>query len=386
MQSTPGTCVYLDNASTTYPKPQRVYDVLATYLQTEGANPGRAGHRMAIEAGRTVEETRKLLSSFFDAEQSESVVFTYNCTDALNIGIKGCISPGDHVISTAIEHNSIMRPLRSMEKSGTITLTQLPVSMDGYLDPDDVRKAMTPRTRLVALSHASNVLGTVQPIKEAGRICREHGALLLVDVAQTAGILPVSMKNLEIDLLAMPGHKALFGPPGTGVLIVGKRAEISAFREGGTGVNSEHPTHPLEMPTRLEAGTPNTIGIAGLKAGLEFIIKETPEAIASHEQALLARFIDGVEDIPGIRLFGGNKTDRRVATASLNIEGASPLRIASALDSKFNIAVRPGLHCAPYVHRQLGTAPQGTVRVSMGYFNTADDVDFCLTALRQLAS
>ena len=379
-------CVYLDNASTTYPKPQCVYNILATYLQIEGANPGRAGHRMAIEAGRTVEDTRKLLASFFDADAPESVAFTYNCTDALNIGIKGCIRPGDHVIATAIEHNSIMRPLRNMEKTGMITLTQLPVSADGYLDPDDVRKAMTPRTRLVALSHASNVLGTVQPIREAGLICREHDALLLVDAAQTAGILPVSMRKLNIDLLAMPGHKALFGPPGTGALIVGKRAEIAAFREGGTGVNSELPTHPPEMPTRLEAGTPNTIGIAALKAGIEFIVKETPEAIAAHEQALLARFLDGVADIPSVRLYGGKKADRRVATASVNIDGATPSHIAAALDSGFNIAIRPGLHCAPYIHRNLGTSPHGTVRVSMGYFNTNDDVDSCLTALRQLAS
>jgi cysteine desulfurase / selenocysteine lyase len=386
MGDSANNCVYLDNASTTYPKPRCVYDVLSSYLQAEGANPGRAGHRMAIEAGRTVEETRQLLASFFDADESESVAFTYNCTDALNIGIKGCIRSGDHVITTSIEHNSIMRPLKQMEKIGIITLTQLPVSAEGYFDPDEVSKAMTSKTRLVALSHASNVLGTVQPIEEAGRICRERGALLLVDVAQTAGILPVSMKKFEIDLLAMPGHKALFGPPGTGALIVGKRAEIVAFREGGTGVNSEHPTHPPEMPTRLEAGTPNTIGIAALKAGLEFIIKETPQAIAAHEQALLKQFIEGIGDTPGIKLYGGKETDRRVATVSLGIDGATPADIAATLDSKFNIAIRPGLHCAPYIHRQLGTAPHGTVRVSMGYFNTKDDVDYCLTALRQLAS
>jgi cysteine desulfurase / selenocysteine lyase len=379
-------CVYLDNASTSYPKPQSVYGVLSTYLQTEGANPGRAGHRMAIDADRTVEEARALLASFFGAEKPESVVFTYNCTDSLNIAIKGCVRPGDHVITTVIEHNSIMRPLRQMEKDGAITLSQLPVSEDGYLDPDDLQKAMTPQTRFVALSHASNVIGTVQPIKEAGLICRKHNALLLVDVAQTAGILPISMKDFNIDLLAMPGHKSLFGPPGTGVLIVGQRAEVSAFREGGTGVNSEHPTHPPEMPTRLEAGTPNTIGIAALKAGLEFIVKETPEAIAAHEQRLLSRFIEGIGDIPGIRIHGSRDITRRVATASISIEGTSPLQAAAALDDKFNIATRPGLHCAPYIHRQIGTAPLGTVRISMGYFNTNDDVDYCLTALKGLAS
>jgi len=353
---------YFDNASTSYPKPKPVYEVLASYLQIEGANPGRAAHRMAVNAGNTVEETRGLLAAFFDADSPDRVAFALNCTDALNMAIKGVVVPGDHVIASSLEHNSIMRPLKRMEAEGTIQLTQLPISEEGCTDPEDVKRNIRPNTRLVALTHASNVLGTVQPIGDVGKICRDHGVLYLVDGAQTAGILPISMKRMHIDLLAVPGHKALLGPPGTGALISGKRAEPIAFREGGTGTNSEYPVQPTEMPTRLEAGTPNTLGIAGLKAGLEFISKRTLDAIALHEHGLVERFLHGLREIKRVRIYGSSDKNGRVATVSVSFIDKKPGLVARELDEKFNIAIRPGLHCAPYAHAAIGTLSQGTAR------------------------
>jgi cysteine desulfurase family protein len=340
---------------------------------------------MAVDAGKTVEETRSLLAELFDASSSERVAFTLNCTDALNMAIKGVLRPGDHAITSLLEHNSIMRPLKRMEHEAKIELSQLPLSSDGYIDPSDIRQLLKPNTRLLALTHASNVLGTVQPIAEVGKICHEHDVLLLVDAAQTAGILPISLKRMHIDLLALPGHKALFGPPGTGALILGDRAEPKAFREGGTGVNSEHPVQPTELPVRLEAGTPNTLGIAGFKAGLKFIRQESLEAIASHEQKLTKHFINGLQGIKGIRVLGPAVHRERVATVSLSLAAHTPAQLSATLDREYNIAIRPGLHCAPYVHRHLGTIPGGTARFSFGYFNTIDEIDYCINALQRIA-
>jgi cysteine desulfurase/selenocysteine lyase len=378
--------LYLDNAATSFPKPESVYQALNCFLRTDGANPGRAGHRMAVRAEKFIEETRLLLARFFGVADHTQVIFTLNATDSLNIGIKGSLKPGDHVITSLLEHNSVSRPLKQLERDGRIGLTQIAFSEDGFVDPPDIQKAIRPNTRLIVLTHASNVLGTVQPIREVGRIAREHDLLFMVDAAQTAGVVPIAFEELQIDMLAMPGHKALMGPTGVGVLIVGKRADLSAWREGGTGGDSSNPVQPGELPYRLEGGTPNTVGIAGLRAGVEFVLQQGVERIRQHENQLVNRLIHALGDNPRFHLYGTRDLERRVATQSLNVNGYTAAEVSAILDEAFQIAVRSGLHCAPYVHRQLGLFPEGAVRISIGYFNTADDIDRCTAALREMAA
>ena len=376
--------IYLDNAATSFPKPEAVYRELQDYLRRDGANPGRGGHQWAVRVEKTLDDTRNLLARFFGLDDHRRVIFTLNGTDSLNMAIKGVLRPGDHVVTSLLEHNSVSRPLRQLESDGSIRLTQLPFSQEGFVDPDDFRRALTSRTRLVVLLHASNVLGTLQPIAEIGRICRRHEALFLVDAAQTAGIVPIDMQAMGIDLLAFPGHKALFGPPGIGVLLVGHRVEPLPWREGGTGFDSEAPLQPRSLPHLLEGGTPNTLGVAGLRAGLRFVTGEGLDRIRGHERRLLARLTESLRDNPKICLYGSLDTHCRVGSLAFNREGYTASEVGMILDNSFEIAVRTGLHCAPYLHRELGTAPEGAVRISPGYFNTEDDIDRCLSALEQL--
>ena len=376
--------LYLDNAATSFPKPEVVYRELQDYLRRDGANPGRGGHQWAVRVEKTLDDTRSLLARFFGMDDYRRVIFTLNGTDSLNMAIKGVVRPGDHVVTSLLEHNSVSRPLKQLESDGIISLTQLPFSQEGFIDPDDFRRALTSRTRLVVLLHASNVLGTMQPIAEVGGICRRHQALFLVDAAQTAGILPIDMQDMQIDLLAFPGHKAMFGPPGTGVLLVGQRVQPVPWREGGTGFDSEDPVQPRQLPYLLEGGTPNTLGVAALRAGLRFVTGEGLDRIRGHEQRLLTRLIESLRDNPKIRLYGSLDLSRRVGSLALNREGYTASEVGMILDNAFEIAVRPGLHCAPYLHRQLGTAPEGTIRISPGYFNTEEDIERCLSALEQL--
>ena len=376
--------LYLDNAATSFPKPEVVYRELQDYLRRDGANPGRGGHQWAVRVEKTLDDTRSLLARFFGMDDYRRVIFTLNGTDSLNMAIKGVVRPGDHVVTSLLEHNSVSRPLKQLESDGIISLTQLPFSQEGFIDPDDFRRALTSRTRLVVLLHASNVLGTMQPIAEVGGICRRHQALFLVDAAQTAGILPIDMQGMQIDLLAFPGHKAMFGPPGTGVLLVGHRVQPVPWREGGTGFDSEDPVQPRQLPYLLEGGTPNTLGVAALRAGLGFVTGEGLDRIRGHEQRLLTRLIESLRDNPKIRLYGSLDLSRRVGSLALNREGYTASEVGMILDNAFEIAVRPGLHCAPYLHRQLGTAPEGAIRISPGYFNTEEDIERCLSALEQL--
>ena len=376
--------LYLDNAATSFPKPEVVYRELQDYLRRDGANPGRGGHQWAVRVEKTLDDTRSLLARFFGMDDYRRVIFTLNGTDSLNMAIKGVVRPGDHVVTSLLEHNSVSRPLKQLESDGIISLTQLPFSQEGFIDPDDFRRALTSRTRLVVLLHASNVLGTMQPVAEVGGICRRHQALFLVDAAQTAGILPIDMQGMQIDLLAFPGHKAMFGPPGTGVLLVGHRVQPVPWREGGTGFDSEDPVQPRQLPYLLEGGTPNTLGVAALRAGLRFVTGEGLDRIRDHEQRLLTRLIESLRDNPKIRLYGSLDLSRRVGSLALNREGYTASEVGMILDNAFEIAVRPGLHCAPYLHRELGTAPEGAIRISPGYFNTEDDIERCLSALEQL--
>src|SRR5207253_745666 len=262
--------IYLDNAATSFPKPEAVYQTLDRFARQDLANPGRAGHRMALAAERALDDARHLLNQFFHGESPERFVFTLNCTDALNMAFKGVLAEGDHVITTDLEHNSVSRPLRAMQLSGRISLTRIAADAGGTIDPDAIRQAITPRTRLIALTHASNVLGTVQPVGQVGQIAREHNLLFLVDAAQTAGVVPIDVQAMKIDLLAFPGHKSLLGPTGTGALYVGPRAQVKAWREGGTGGDSSSETQPREFPYFLEGGKPNLLGFAGLGAGIKY--------------------------------------------------------------------------------------------------------------------
>jgi cysteine desulfurase family protein len=376
---------YLDNAATSFPKPEAVYRALDAFARQSLANPGRAGHKMALAAERTLDEGRHQLNQLFHGKGPERFVFTLNCTDALNMAFKGVLADGDHVVTTDLEHNSVSRPLRAMELAGHITLTRVRADSTGTIDPSDVRKAVTPKTRLVALTHASNVLGTVQPVADFGAVCREHDLLFLVDAAQTAGVLPIDVQAMHIDLLAFPGHKCLLGPTGTGALYVGPRAKPRAWREGGTGGDSSSETQPRDLPYFLEGGTPNVLGVAGLIAGVKYVLDEGLDKIHAHEVGLVERLWRRLDEMDGYRVFGHRDHSRRVGTVSFKSEALAAPELAGILDQAFDVAVRPGLHCAPYAHRALGTFPEGTVRVSPGPFSTEADIDHLAAALAEVA-
>jgi cysteine desulfurase family protein len=377
--------IYLDNAATSFPKPEAVYQALDAFARTQLANPGRAGHKMALAAEHALDDARHLLNQLFHGKEPERFVFTLNCTDALNMAFKGVLKDGDHVITTDLEHNSVSRPLRAMELAGRITLTRVPADAGGTVLPDDVRRALTPKTRLIAVTHASNVLGTVQPVMEIGRMARENDLLFLVDAAQTAGVLPIDVAEMCIDLLAFPGHKSLLGPTGTGTLYVGPRVKVQAWREGGTGGDSASETQPRELPYFLEGGTPNVLGVAGLAAGVRHVMERGMASIHTHEVELTERLWKRLEATPGYSVFGHREHARRVGTISFRNEALPAAELGGILDQAFDIAVRPGLHCAPYIHRAIHTFPEGTVRVSPGPFNTADDIDRLADALGEIA-
>ncbi|WP_406693538.1 aminotransferase class V-fold PLP-dependent enzyme [Singulisphaera sp. Ch08] len=378
--------IYLDNAATSFPKPEPVYQALDTFARTSLANPGRAGHRMAVAAERTLDDTRHALNQFFRGESPDRWIFTLNCTDGLNLAIKGSVKPGDHVITSDLEHNSVSRPLRALEKAGVISLTRL-ASDGGYLDPEAVRKALTPKTSLVALTHASNVLGTVQPIEAIAPIVREANALFLVDAAQSAGVVAIDLRATPIDFLAFPGHKSLYGPTGTGALYVGSRANPRPWREGGTGGDSSSETQPTLFPYLLEGGTPNVLGVAGLAAGVAWVAQRGVEEIRKHEVALLQRVVDWAEGTEGWQISGRWNPGSHVGALSLVVpETLTPQDFGSILDTSFEIAVRPGLHCSPYIHRALGTFPDGTLRVSPGPFTTDEEISTFLNALTEITA
>jgi cysteine desulfurase family protein len=376
--------IYLDNAATSFPKPESVYQALDRFAREHLANPGRAGHKMALAAEHALDNGRHLLNQLFHGESPDRFVFTLNATDGLNMAIKGVVRDGDHVITTDLEHNSVSRPLRALELAGRITLTRVPTDGGGTVDPGAVRRALTPHTRLIAVTHASNVLGTVQPVAEIGRIAREHDAFFLVDAAQTAGVIPIDVQAMHIDLLAFPGHKSLLGPTGTGALYVGPRVTVNAWREGGTGGDSSSETQPREFPYYLEGGTPNVLGVAGLSAGIEYVQKQGMDKIHAHEVALTERLWRRLQEIPGCQVFGHRDMAQRVGTLSFRAEALPATEIGGILDQAFDIAVRPGLHCAPYIHKAIGSFPDGAVRVSPGPFSTEADIDTLAGALAEI--
>lgn len=372
---------YFDNAATTFPKPESVYRAMDSFLRTSAGNPGRGVHRLAMAAHEAIDETRQLLARLFGAADSNRVVFALNATDALNTALHGLdLQPGDHVVTSSMEHNSLVRPLTALAQRG-IAVTRVPCEKDGSLDPERVFSAMRPATQLVALTHGSNVTGTILPIGEIGDGVRARGCLFLVDAAQTAGVLPIDVEAMNIDLLAFPGHKELLGPPGTGGLIVGERARLKPMRQGGTGTRSQEEEQPNGLPEGLETGTLNSVGIAGLGAGVRFVQETGLDGIRAHQKAIVKRLLEGLANVPGLTVYGPRDTDRQVGVVSVNLEGWEPTDLGVALDQDFDVAVRTGLHCAPLAHRTIGTFPTGTVRLSPGYFTTFEDVDWVIAAL-----
>ncbi len=397
--------IYFDNAATSFPKAPQVGPAMQNFIAKDAANPGRAGHKMAIAAEHMLDEARLKLTRFFDGEDHRRMVFTLNCTDALNIAIKGVLPQGPdaqgrlpHVITTVLEHNSVSRPLQALSDLGRIELTRLASDAEGFVSPADVKNAIKPNTKLIAMTHASNVLGTIQDAAAVGRVAREAGVLFCLDVAQTAGVVPVSIQKMQIDLLAFPGHKSLMGPTGTGGLYVGPRCPEPAFpgvagvadrlqpwREGGTGGDSATPTQPTLFPYYLEGGTPNTVGIVGLVAGLDWVNAHDMALTLAHEQGMVRAILEQFGSDERFTFYGPRDASKRVGTLSFTVRGYEPSDVGSILDDSFNIAVRPGLHCSPYVHRQMGTFPSGAVRISPGPFNTEEDLAALLDAMAQLA-
>ena len=378
--------VYLDNAATSWPKPESVYQTMDSFLREKGGNPGRSGHSMAVAAEKVIEETRVLLAALFNAPDEKSIIFTLNCTDSLNLALKGLLKPGDHLITDSIGHNSLVRPINRLEREGIVVTRLPPSSEEGAISPFDVERAITAKTRLLAITHASNVSGVIQPVEEIGEVAKRHGVVLLVDAAQSAGAIPIDVQAANIGLLALSGHKGPLGPPGTGVLYVGKDIQLDHIREGGTGTFSESEEQPLDMPQRYESGTPNTVGIAGLGAGVKYVLSQRVEEVRHHELTLIERLFGGLAAIPTVAVYGPRLTSKRVGLVSFRIEGWSPGELGAILDQAFDIKVRPGLHCAPAAHKVLGTYPQGSVRASVGCFNTLDEIDFLVDAIAKIAA
>ena len=377
--------IYLDNAATSWPKPESVYRAIDEFLRSSGGNPGRGGHSMAIAATKTIDDARLRMAQLINAPDKDRLIFTLNCTDSLNLGLKGLLRPGDHVITSSIEHNSLARPLRKLERQG-VKITRLsPRSGNGFVSAADIEKAIVRETRLIVMTHASNVSGVIQPIEEYGLMARRHNVIFMVDAAQTAGKYPLDVQAQNLDLFACSGHKGLLGPPGTGVLYISERVELDSLREGGTGSHSELEEQPGELPDKFESGTPNSVGIAGLGAGLEFIRRERMEKILAHEQFLAGRLLDGLGKIAGVTLYGAEDRAKQAPIVSFALAESGPGEVGTILDQAFDIKVRTGLHCAPAAHRTLGTFPQGTVRLSPGYFNTVEEIDFTIQSIDKIA-
>lgn len=381
-----GGMTYLDNGATSFPKPESVYVAMDTFYRRHGVNPGRSGADAAIEAGSVIDETRKELNAFFGnpSPDHNRLIFTANATDSLNTIIQGLVRPGDHVVSTCIEHNSVLRPLHELRNRGIIEFDLTPFDGDGFVDPDEVAARIRPGTRLVIVNHGSNVIGAVQDVAAIGALCHERGVAFAVDAAQTAGCVPIDMEAMNIDLVAFTGHKSLLGPVGVGGVAVGPDVEPVGYRWGGTGVKSAQLTHLEQYPYRLEAGTLNTMGIAGLRAGLHYILERGMDDIVAHEAELSHRLCAGLAEMPGLTIHGAPADARHTAVISVTVEGMAPEEIGMRLDIDYDIITRTGLQCAPLCHAGIGTAPQGTVRFSIGPLNTSPDVDRVLVAMSVL--
>jgi cysteine desulfurase / selenocysteine lyase len=379
--------IYLDNAATAWPKPESVYQFALDSYRKIGVNPGRSGFDLAIEAGMMLDDTRKRLTAFFggDEDTPERLCFGYNATDALNLIIMGLLSEGDHVVTTNLEHNSVIRPINHLVRDAGVEATYVPFDSGGFVDPDEIRRAIKTNTRLVVVNHGSNVLGTVQPVGEIGTVCHEKGVLFAIDTAQTAGVIPINMKEMNIDVLAFTGHKALMGFTGIGGLCVRKHVNIRHTRAGGTGVQSAFPYQLEEYPWRMEFGTPNMVGVASLAAGLDWLAQNGIENIHQHEMKLAQKLLQGLREIAGVSIYCCDRMENHLSTVTVNVDGLDAADVGTMLDVDHNIATRTGLHCAPLVHKQIGTMDiHGGVRFSIGAFNTEVQIEAAIEALKEI--
>jgi len=403
--------IYLDNASTSWPKPPQVLEEMTRFLAEDAANPGRGAHRMALASEKMINDCRLKIARFFNAESPERIIFGLNASDALNTAIHGSVyaatahlqnNSKPHIITTHIEHNSIRRPINTLEEAGWVDVTRIETEPDGRINPQTMADAVRKNTILIAFTHASNVLGDIQPIGEIVQAVRQKSSevLVLSDASQTAGVVPIDAQKLGVDLLAAPGHKGMLGPTGTGVLYISPRAydpdssepqRMTAFRSGGTGGDSTTATQPRDLPVYFEAGTPNTVGIAGLSAGVDYVMERGIEKIGQHEMQLIDRITDELakladSDSAPLTLHGTGHNNPHVGLISITVKGYSPGELATILDSSFKIAVRPGLHCAPGAHQAIGTFPDGTLRVSTGPFTKEEEVAAVCEAMRSIVS
>ncbi len=383
--------LYLDNAATSFPKPPEVLEAMTKYATDLGASAGRGAYAEAIETGQLLAECRRDINDLIHGDSAKHVVFTLNCSDALNLALRGLIDPFDagHCVVTAADHNSILRPVHAMSEQWKLASTTVDVDpVTTHVDPDDIRKAIRPDTKFVAVTHASNVSGAIQPIRDIGEICREMAVPLVVDAAQSIGHIPIDVQADCIDLLAAPGHKALMGPLGTGFLYLrpGMEKRVRPLREGGTGSQSDAAVHPTSMPDRYEPGSHNAIGIAGLLAGVKWIRGKGFDMFERLERGLVETFLGGISDIPGLTLYGPQGVGGRIGVFSVRVDGYEPQELSAVLESEFGLLTRSGIHCAPHIHRAMGTLDGGgTTRLSFGPFTTKQDVRFAADALAQVS-
>ncbi|WP_418539029.1 aminotransferase class V-fold PLP-dependent enzyme [Massilistercora timonensis] len=376
--------IYLDNAATTMHKPKEVIDAVVEAMTSLG-NAGRGANEASLSAARIIYDAREKLCRFFNGEDPRQIVFTSNSTESLNIAIKGLLEPGDHVITTMLEHNSVLRPLYEMEKKG-VALTIIKADKRGRFSLEEMEAAIRPETKMIVCTNGSNLTGNYVDIGKVGEMAHRHDVLFVVDASQTAGVFPIDVRNMQVDVLCFTGHKGLLGPQGTGGMYVREGLAIRPLKSGGSGVQTYSKTHPREMPTALEAGTLNGHGIAGLRAGVEYIENTGLDTIRAREQELMWRFYEGVKEIPGVTVYGGFDSRERCAIVSLNIGDYDSSEVSDALLTEYGISTRPGGHCAPLMHEALGTVEQGAVRFSFAHSNTEEEVDIAINAVRELAT
>ncbi len=378
--------IFLDNGATSYPKPEEVYCFMDHFYRNFGVNPGRSGYDLCMETGELVEETRAMMTQFFNGTDANRLCFSYNSTDALNLIINGMLGKGDHAITTTLEHNSVLRPLYHLYKYEGVEVDHIPFDGKGFVDPDEFPKKFKKNTKLVIVNHASNVIGTIQPIKEIGKYCKQKGIPFAIDASQSAGKIPIDMDELNVDIVVFTGHKSLLGPTGIGGLYVREGIAIKHTRAGGTGVRSAVRTHLDEYPYRLEYGTLNTLGVAGLHAGVNWIEKNGMEKIHEKEMHLTAKLRDGLKNVEGVTLYLQEDLTDHISIFLFNVDGLEALNAGTILDVDYNIASRTGLHCAPLVHEQLGTDKiRGAVRFGIGPFNTEDHIKAAINAVKEIA-
>ncbi|MDP5276070.1 aminotransferase class V-fold PLP-dependent enzyme [Chengkuizengella axinellae] len=377
---------YFDNAASSWPKPKQVVEAMTEAVMLYAANPGRGSHQMAVQASRIIFQTRVNLASLFQIDDPNHISFCLNTTEALNLAIKGILKPKDHVVCTSVEHNSVRRPLEYLKKNSDIEVTYVKTNKLGEINLEEIENAIQTNTKLMICNHSSNLIGSILPIDQINKIAKKHGLITLVDAAQSAGLIPIDVDGMGIDILAFPGHKGLLGPQGTGGIYIHPDIDVEPLMHGGTGSQSEKIEQPTIRPDRYESGTQNTPGIAGLNEGVKFVLNETVEKIHAKEWELTQRLMLGLLNIPQVKILGPKLGDNKTGITSFNVETIEASQVAFRLDRKYNIAVRSGYHCTPLAHETVGTVKLGAVRASVGYFTTTDEVDEFIDAVQNIAN